>query len=92
MKNGQFGAKIKIHKNMRKTTLQPHYSCSMQKSDQKTSESSKNDEFFQSGKIGHGQFRAKIKTHKNMRKTTLQPHYSCSMQENGSKNKAIFEK
>ena len=53
LENGQFGAKIEIHKNMRKTTLQPHYSCSMQKSDQKTSQSLRNDKVFQSGKIGH---------------------------------------
>ena len=30
-KEGQFGSKIKILKNMRKTTLQTHYSCSAQK-------------------------------------------------------------
>ena len=31
MQNGQFGLKIKYAKNMRKTALLAHYSCSMQK-------------------------------------------------------------
>ena len=33
LQNGQFGSKNKIAKNMGKTTLQSHYSCSMQKTD-----------------------------------------------------------
>ena len=33
LQNGQFGSKKKIAKNMRKTTLQSHYTCSMQKTD-----------------------------------------------------------
>ena len=31
LQNGQFGSKIKIHKNMRETTLQAHKKCSMEK-------------------------------------------------------------
>ena len=30
LQNGQFGSKIQIHKNMRKTTAQSHQSCSVQ--------------------------------------------------------------
>ena len=35
LQNGQFGSKNKIAKNMQKTTLQSHNSCSMQKTDGK---------------------------------------------------------
>ena len=38
MQNGQFGLKIKYAKNMRKTALLAHYSCSMQKMAQKTAD------------------------------------------------------
>ena len=95
-KNGQFGSKIKILKNMRKTTLQTHYSCSAQKTAPKTTNIKKNGRFLKMGKIGHhakaivfaknGQFGSKIKILKNMRKTTLQTHYSCSAQKTAPKN------
>ena len=81
-KNGQFGSKIKILKNMRKTTLQTHYSCSAQKTAPKNTQYSTNGNFLKMGKSGHhakaivfaknGQFGSKIKILKNMRKTTLQ--------------------
>ena len=35
LQNGQFGANIIIAKNMRKTALQAHYSCSVQKTNEK---------------------------------------------------------
>ena len=35
--NGQFGLKIKYAKNMRKTALLAHYSCSIQKTAPKNS-------------------------------------------------------
>ena len=35
--NGQFGLKIKYAKNVRKTVLLAHYSCSMQKTARKNS-------------------------------------------------------
>ena len=83
-KNGQFGSKIEILKNMQKTTLQTHYTCSVQKTAPKNTQYSKNGHFLKMGKSGHhakaivfakkGQFGSKIKILKNMRKTTLQTH------------------
>ena len=35
LQNGQFGANIKIAKDMRQTTLEPHYGCSTQKKKKK---------------------------------------------------------
>ena len=35
LQNSQFGSKDKIATNIQKTTLISHYSCSMQKTDQK---------------------------------------------------------
>ena len=31
LQSGQFGSKIKIAKSMRKTAVEPHYSCIMKK-------------------------------------------------------------
>ena len=36
LQSGQFGSKIKIAKSMRKTAVETHYSCIMQKTAQKT--------------------------------------------------------
>ena len=68
-KNGQFGSKIEILKNMRKT-LQTHYTCSVQKTAPKNTQYSKNGHFLKMGKSGHhakaivfakkGQFGSKI--------------------------------
>ena len=44
---------IKIHKNMRKTTLQSRQSCSVQKTAQKNNKYSKNDRFWKIARIGH---------------------------------------
>ena len=37
LQSGQFGSKIKIAKRMRKTAVEPHYSCIMQKTAPKNS-------------------------------------------------------
>ena len=37
LQSGQFGSKIKITKGMRKTALEAHYSCIMQKTAPKNS-------------------------------------------------------
>ena len=46
-----FRQKIKIAKNMRKTALQAHYSCSMQKTDGTNSQYSKNETILKIGKM-----------------------------------------
>ena len=53
MENGQFGLKIKYAKNMRKTALLSHYSCSMQKAARKNSLYSKNESILKMAKNGH---------------------------------------
>ena len=53
MQNGQFGLKIKYAKNMRKTFLQTHSSCSMQKTALKNSQYSKNESILKMAKNGH---------------------------------------
>ena len=86
MENGQFGSKIKIPKNMTKSTLQIIYSCSVQKTARKNTKYSRNDTIL---KIGHhakapmenGQFGSKIKIPKNMSKSIVQIIYSCSVQK-----------
>ena len=50
LQNGQFGSKIKNAKNMPKTILQQHQSCSVQKTAQKNTKCSRNETIFQ---IGH---------------------------------------
>ena len=53
MQNGQFGLKIKYAKNMRKTALLAHYSCSMQKRLQKTANIRKMKSILKMAKNGH---------------------------------------
>ena len=53
MQNGQFGLKIKYAKNMRKTFVQTHSSCSMQKTARKNSSYSKNESILKMAKNGH---------------------------------------
>ena len=53
MQNGQFGLKVKYAKNMRKTFLQTHSSCSMQKTAPKNSYYSKNESILKMAKTGH---------------------------------------
>ena len=48
--NGQFGSKIKMAKNVRKTVVQEDYSCSMQKTAGKNTIYSRNETIL---KIGH---------------------------------------
>ena len=50
VKNGQFGSKFKNAKNMRKSILQEHYSCCVQKTAPKNTKYSRNETIF---KIGH---------------------------------------
>ena len=53
LQSGQFGSKIKIAKSMRKTAVEGHYSCIMQKTAPKNKESSKNETILRIGKNGH---------------------------------------
>ena len=97
----KFGAIIEIHKNMRKTTLQPHYSCCIQENGSISRQSLKDDKFFQSDKIGHlakaiafptmlgfGLNLIFTKTSENR----IYNHVTVVLFKNGSKNKLIFEK
>ena len=65
---------------MRKTTLEPHLSCSVQETAPKISYYSKNDNFSKIGNVAialnlqNRQFGSKIKILKNIPKTTLDPH------------------
>ena len=100
---GRFRSKIKNAKNMRKTILQEHQSCSVQKTLRKNTKYSRNETIL---KIDHlakaiahvrlqalqyGRFRSKIKNAKNMRKTILQEHQSCSVQKTVRKTPNIRE-
>ena len=49
LQNGQFGSKIKNAKNMRKTTLQEHYSCSVQKIARKNAKYLRNETILKKG-------------------------------------------
>ena len=53
LQNRHFASKIKIVKNMRKTTLEPHRSCSVQKTAPKNTQYSKNDNISKMAKLGH---------------------------------------
>ena len=53
MQGSQFGSKIKIAKSMRKTALEAHYSCIMQKTAAKKSQYSKNETILKIGENGH---------------------------------------
>ena len=83
---------------MRRTILQEHYSCSVQKTAPKNTKYSRNETIL---KIGHfaktiarakaialqnGQFGSKIKNAKNMRKPIPQEHDSYSVQKTAPKN------
>ena len=52
LQNNHFGSKIKIAKKVPKTTLQPDYSCSMQKTAPKNDEYSKNEAILKIDKNG----------------------------------------
>ena len=51
--DGQFGSGIKMAKNISKTTLQPHYSCLMQKTAWENTLVSRNDKILRGVKNGH---------------------------------------
>ena len=53
MQNGESGSNIKIAKNMRKTTLQAHYSCCIKELARKNSYYSKNKTILKTGQNGH---------------------------------------
>ena len=81
LQNSQFGSKIVKAKNMGKTILQKHQSCSVQKSARKNTKYSKNERSLKISHLGlrlqpmqrvqplqNRQFGSKIKKVKNMRK------------------------
>ena len=96
MENDQFGSKNKMAKNMRKTTLESHNNCSMQKTDLKNSSYSRNKRILKMRKkwpLGKGYSLCKMdsldqknKVAKNMRKTTLESHNICSIQKTDLKS------
>ena len=83
---------------MRKTILQQQQSCYVQKTAQKNTKYSRNDNILNirhlAKAIAHAKAIAfakwsvwvKIKNAKNMRKTILQEQHSCSVQKTGWKN------
>ena len=98
LQNRQFGSKIKMFKNMQKTSLEPQQKCSTQKSTSKTPNIPKIASVPKSEKFAiiHGlqpwenrQFGSKIKMFKNMRKTSLQPQQKYSTQKSTPKTPNI---
>ena len=91
LQNRQFGSKIKMFKNMRKTSLEPQQKCSTQKSTPKTPNIPKITSVPKSENFAmmHGllqpfqnqQFGSKFKMFKNMRKAFLEPQQKCSTQK-----------
>ena len=87
MQNPHFGPKIKVHKNISKSILHIIYSCSVQKSAQKTLNIREMRPFWKSAIIQslypmqNPYFGSKIKILKNMSKSILQIVYSCSVQK-----------
>ena len=89
-KNGQFGSKIKMLKNIRKTSLQPQQKCSKQKSTPKTPNSREITSVSKSEKFAimhvlqpfqNRQFGSKIEILKNLRRTSLEPQQKCFTQK-----------
>ena len=102
LQNGRFGSKIKMNKNMRKTTPQSHQSCSVQKTPSKKANIRNMTALPKWPKLAsiqvpqslqNGHFGKKIEMHKNLQKTTLLSHQTCSVQKKkkGSKKQLIFE-
>ena len=84
---------------MRKTILQEHWSCSVQKNARRGTKYSRNETILKiiyfAKAIAHakaiafarnGQFGSKIKNAKKKLKTILQEHWSCSVQKTARKN------
>ena len=99
--NGQFGSKIKIAKNMPKTSLETPQSCSVQKTAPENTQYWRNDNFSKIAKIGHNakaigfakwSVWLKIencqKHAKNVSRDTLK--FFCT--KNGSKKHLVLEK
>ena len=101
LQNDQFGSKIKNAINVRKTILQQHQSCSVQKTAQKTTKYSRNETILEISHVErlqpmhrlqplqNGQFGSKTKNAKNAQKTILLEHYSCSLQKTAQKTSNI---
>ena len=94
LQNRQFGSKIKMFKNMLKTSLEPQQKCSKQKSTPKTPNSRKITSVpkWEKYAIMHGlypfqngQFGSKIKMLRNIRKTSLEPQQKCFTQKSTPK-------
>ena len=96
LQNLHFESKIKIIKNVQKTILEPHQSCSVQKKLQKKTPNIRKMTIFPKWPkfatmqrlkaLQNRHFGSNIKIVKNMRKTTLEPHRSCSVQKTAPKN------
>ena len=89
------GQKLKLQKKVPKTTLNPEYSRSMQKTVPKNNECSKNEAILKIDKNGqyakaiafpNCNIGSKIKIAKKLPKTIRNPDYSCAMQEKAPKN------
>ena len=90
MQNPRFPSKIKIQKNMSKSTLEIIYSYFLQKTARKNTKYSKNDTIL---KIGHHaqamhnpHFASKIKISKNISKSIPQIIYCYFLQKTARKN------
>ena len=53
LQNRQFGSKIKMFKNLRKTFLEPQQNCSLQKATPENTQYSKSNKFSKKSKIGN---------------------------------------
>ena len=66
MQNGQFGSKIKNAKNMRKTTLQEHQRCSVEKTAGKNTKYSRKETILKIGQfakaIAHAKWSVWVKS------------------------------
>ena len=92
LQNPHFVSKIKIPKNMSKSILEIIYSCSVQKTAQKSMKYPRNETI---QKIGHyakaiglakSSLWSKIKIPKNMSKSIVEIIQSCSLQKTARKN------
>ena len=95
LQNLHFGSKNQISKNISKTSLQGHYTISMQKTARKNTYYSRNETILNIGQNGlhtkaiafaKSSLGSKNKIAKNLSKTNLQAHYTNSMQKNAWKN------
>ena len=95
--NRQVGSKIKMFKNIQKTSLEPQQKCSTQKSTAKTPnirkisvpKSEKFAIIHALQPLQNRQFGPKLKMLKNMRKTSVGPQQKCSTQKSTPKTPNI---